>query len=138
MPSAFAAFALLPWASSRLCVMASRSIDSSGLRSRRLRAPNSGGRSCGWITPVRRRRTTWRRGVKTRVAMTGPAAAHDLAQGLENLLDIAGPVGAHQHLQYFRREGELALVAEPRDEEGRELLDVLDMVTQRGYVRWEE
>ena len=42
MPNAFAAFALLPWASSRLCVMASRSIDSSGLRRRRLRAPVSG------------------------------------------------------------------------------------------------
>ena len=59
---------------------------------------------------------------------------HDLAHGLENLLDVAGPVGAHQHLQYFRREGQLALVAEPRDEEGRELLDVLDMVTQRWDV----
>src|SRR6476659_7709103 len=62
------------------------------------------------------------------------AVPHDLAHGLENLLDVARPVRAHQHLQYFRREAQLATVAEPRDEEGRELLDVLDMVTQRWDV----
>jgi hypothetical protein len=65
---------------------------------------------------------------------SGAAVPHDLAHGLENLLDVAGPVGAHQHLQYFRRESQLALIAEPRDKEGRELLDVLDVVTQRWDV----
>ena len=73
--------------------------------------PGLGGRSCGWIIPVRRCRTTWRMVWKTCSTLPGQ---------LERI-----------NICSTWREGQLALVAEPRDEEGRELLDVLDMVTQR-------
>src|SRR5271165_6147008 len=61
----------------------------------------------------------------------GPAALDDLLEHLPELFGVARPVVPQQQLHRLRGAGQAALLAEPGQEEGHQLVQVLDVVAQR-------
>ena len=95
--------------------MASRSIASSGLSTRRLTACTSGGRSSG-------------------VMHAGTPVLDHLAQQLVQLLGVARPGHPHQQSHGLGGAGELAAVAEPGEEDRHQQRQVLEVQPQRRHL----
>ena len=92
--------------------MASRSIDSSGLSSRRLTVQHSGGRSLGWIEP-------------------GTPVLDDLFDHPPELLGVARPARPQEKLHRLGRADQPTVLVELGKEERHKVVQVLDVMPQR-------